>query len=337
MPSQTHDLTVSAVIALYNGGDHIVEAIESILCQTIPVLEIIIVNDGSTDNSVEVIKAYLAKNSLASKKVRILEQPNSGQGVARNAGVAASRGNLIGLLDQDDSWEPTHCEELMAYFVGKPKLGWVYTDFNEFDEEGRFIRRNFLEKQEYEVPKSSIFGMIFQDLMMLPSSSLIRKEAFQSVGGFDSQFRGYEDDDLFFRLFVEGWSFKYHPEALVNYRIHPNNSSRNLTFPQSRMKFYRKYKTFLPEENPYFTKFYFHHLVPRMASAVIQDAAIASRDKWTEAHKFAADSLNEIYCDIGYGSRMRFKHFVVRHRMLLNAAVFVRSLKYLFVKNKQTF
>ena len=337
MLSQTHDLTVSAVIALYNGGEHIVEAIESILSQTVPVLEITIVNDGSTDNSVEVIKSYLAKNSLASKKVKILEQPNSGQGVARNAGVAASRGNLIGLLDQDDSWEPTHCEELMAYFVGKPKLGWVYTDFNEFDEKGRFIRRNFLEKHDYKVPKSSIFGIINQDLMMLPSSSLIRKEAFTSVGGFDSQFRGYEDDDLFFRIFVDGWSFDYHPEALVNYRIHPNNSSRNLSFPQSRMKFYRKYKSFLASDNPYFSKFNYQHLAPRIASALIQDAAVASRDSWIEAHLFAAQSLNEIYSDTGFSPKTRITNFIVKHRILLNLFVQIRSLKNLFKKPEKTY
>lgn len=318
--------TVSAVIALYNGKDHIVDAIESILNQTQSVLEIIVVNDGSTDSSAEILKRYLEGNLTARKKVRLIEQVNNGQGSARNAGVNNASGTLIGFLDQDDTWEPTHVSDLVQYFEGNPRLGWVYTDFNEFDEQDRFIRRNFLAKQEYFPPTNSLFGLISQDLMMLPSSSLIRRIAFLEVGGFDTQFRGYEDDDLFIRLFIAGWAFAFNPNALINYRIHPHNSSRNYSFPLSRVKFYRKYMSFFDKDSDYYSKFVHQHLAPRMISAAILDAAIAARDNDSEAHQIATNFLAEIFQDTGLNFRKKIKLLILKSPRLLSSALKVRRL-----------
>lgn len=331
-------LSVSAVIALYNGQNHIVDAIKSILVQTHPVQEIIIVNDGSTDLSVETINKFIESSPQAAKLVKLIEQENSGQGSARNAGVSVATSNLIGYLDQDDTWEPTHIEEMLPRFQGKPKLGWVYTDFNEFDEQDRFIRRQFLAKQKYTPPVNSIFGLIDHDLMMLPSASLIRREAFIAVGGFDTQFRGYEDDDLFLRLFVNGWSFEYMESALVNYRIHPHNSSRNLTFPNSRIMFYRKYRDFFDRTSDYYPKYFHQHLAPRMISAAIEDAAISSRDHNEEARKLASSFLKEIFTDTGFNTRSRLVYFVSKHPVSLRVALFIRALFWKpFVKKEKTY
>lgn len=331
-------LTVSAVIALYNGETHIIDAIESILQQTQPVAEIVVVNDGSSDASIEVINKYIQSNQDAKTKLRLIDQPNSGQGAARNAGVKASSGDLIGFLDQDDSWEPTHVSEMIPFFIDNPRLGWVYTDFNEFDEQNRFIRRQFLAKQSYSPPANSLFGMIDKDLMMLPSASLIRREAYLSVGGFDTQFRGYEDDDLFLRLFVKGWSFEYMTSALVNYRIHPNNSSRNLTFPNSRIKFYRKYKDFFDKDSDYYPKYFYQHLAPRMISAAIEDAAVSARDKNEEARKLASGFLKEIFTDTGFNARSRLVLFATKHPITLRIALFVRGIFWKpFVKKEKSF
>lgn len=338
MPTQKVKLSVSAVIALYNGQLHIVDAIESILGQTEPVQEILIINDGSTDASVKVIKEYLSSNSQAKKLVKLIEQSNSGQGSARNAGVIAASSDLIGFLDQDDSWEPTHVEEMVPKFDGNPRLGWVYTDFNEFDEQGRFIRRQFLAKQNYTPPVNSLFGLIDHDLMMLPSASLIRREAFVRVGGFDTQFRGYEDDDLFVRLFVNGWSFEYMASALVNYRIHPNNSSRNLTFPKSRIKFYRKYRDFFDKNSDYYPKYLHQHLAPRMISAAIEDAAISSRDHNEDARKLASEFLKEIFTDTGFNARSRLVLYVSKHPITLRIALYIRGLFWKpFAKREKTY
>lgn len=324
MPTQLETLSVAAVIAVYNGREHIISAIESILNQTVPVEQIVIVDDGSTDGSVELIQTYVDSNPFAQRLVKIVRQPNGGQGFARNTGVYNSTSELIGFLDQDDTWEPNHVREMAHHFAADPSLGWVYTDFNEIDENNRFIRRQFLAKQSYRKPINSIFGLISRDLMMLPSASLIRKEAFQAIGGFDTQFRGYEDDDLFIRLFVNGWDFKYLPESLVNYRIHPNNSSRNLTFPKSRIKFYKKYRDFFDDESEYFAIYFRQHLAPRMISAAIQDAAIAARDDDEPARRLASDFLHEIFCDTGFNIRSRIVYFSSRNSRLLKFALSAR-------------
>jgi glycosyltransferase involved in cell wall biosynthesis len=323
---ETRKPDVSGVIALYNGATHITAAIQSMMSQTESPLEIIIVDDGSTDDALAAVESLMAESDDAKKLVKIVRQQNSGQGSARNRGVAEAKGTFIAFLDQDDSWEPTHIAHLRTFFESRPALGWIYTDFNEFDEGSRFIQRNFLEKKRYTPPESSIFGLIGSDMMMLPSSSLIRKEALESVGGFDTQFRGYEDDDLFFRIFVAGWSFIYEPEALVNYRIHPDNSSRGLSFPQSRIRFYRKYRGYFGREHDYFEKFFRGHLVPRMVSAAIQDAAIADRDGYDEARVLAASFLEEIFTDTGFGSRSRLVLFIAKRKNVFRWALRVRSL-----------
>jgi glycosyltransferase involved in cell wall biosynthesis len=323
---ESAELRVTAVIALYNGRNHIVAAIQSILNQTVSVDEIVIVNDGSLDDSYQVVAEYLRTDARAQSLVRLLDQENRGQGAARNKGVSVAQSELIGYLDQDDMWEPTHVAEMRALFLNRPKLGWVYTDFNEFDENSRFIRRQFLAKQDYKPPVNSLFALISQDLMMLPSASLIRREAFLQVGGFDTQFRGYEDDDLFIRLFVAGWEFHYLPRGLVNYRIHPENSSRNLSFPTSRIKFYRKYLGFFAVDSDYYEKYLHQHLAPRMASAAIQDAAIASRDRNEPARKLASDFLGEIFTDSGFNLRSRLVFLMTKNPTTLRVALVLRGL-----------
>lgn len=317
---------VSAVIALYNGAEHITAAIESVLLQTSKVGELIIVDDGSTDDGVSVIQNYILNNDIHDFQIQIIQQENSGQGSARNAGASKANHPFIGFLDQDDTWSTTHVEKLIQEICSDPSIGWAYTDFNEFDEQNRFIRRQFLAKQNYSPPVNSLFGFIDRDLMMLPSSALIRRDAFLAVGGFDTQFRGYEDDDLFIRLLVSGWDFKYLPEALVNYRIHPDNSSRNLSFPNSRIKFYKKYRNFFEKESEYFSKYLHQHLAPRMISAALQDAAIAARDKNEEARFLASSFLKEIFLDTGFTIRSRIVYFSSRHPLSLRFALYIRGI-----------
>jgi glycosyltransferase involved in cell wall biosynthesis len=329
---------VSAVIAVYNGRTHVIEAIESVLAQTVPVTEIVIVDDGSSDDSVTVIQNYISTNGISEKFVNLVVQENAGQGSARNAGAHLARSPFIGFLDQDDTWTPTHVEKLVEVMGQEPSLGWAYTDFNEFDEQNRFIRRRFLAKHDYSPPPSSLFGFIDQDLMMLPSSALIRRSAFLEVGGFDPQFRGYEDDDLFIRLLLAGWDFAYLGESLLNYRIHPNNSSRNLTFQESRINFYRKYRELFDVESEYRSKFLDQHLAPRMISAAIQDAAIASKAHDEALRKLSSAFLGEIFRDTGFNAKQKLVFFASKNPILIRLAVHVRGWFWKpFAKKEKTF
>lgn len=115
-------------------------------------------------------------------------------------------------------------------------------------------------------------------------------------------------------------------DALVNYRIHPDNSSRNLTFPNSRIKFYRKYRYFFDKESEYFPKYFHQHLAPRMVKAAIQDAIIASKDRNEPSRKLASDFLGELFGDIGFNLRARIVYFSSENAILLRAALFSRAL-----------
>lgn len=333
----TENFSVTAVIAVFNGAVHIVEALDSVLDQTAPVAEIVIVDDGSSDDSVDVIQRYISLNSTAELPISLVLQENSGQGSARNTGVSHATGQIIGFLDQDDSWHPQHVEKLISYFENNPSLGWVYSDFNQFDEYGLYLRRSFLKLHSYVPPAKSLFALIGNDLMMLPSASLIRKKAYQEVEGFDTQFRGYEDDDLFVRIFAHGWNFEFCEQGLVNYRIHANNSSRGLSFPESRRKFYRKYREYLSQGNENYPKYFHQHLAPRMVSAIIQDAVIAGRDGSPEAKALAISFLKEIYEDKGFTARDRLTLLLVRSDIALRVALAVRRKFKKIVKPELTY
>ncbi len=118
------DKKISVVIPVYNGEKYIAKAIQSVVDQTLPPYEIIIVNDGSTDDSA-LILVDLAKKY----PIQYYQKKNGGQSAARNYGVQVSHGDLIAFLDQDDIWYPHHLEELVKPFLENsyPELGWVYS------------------------------------------------------------------------------------------------------------------------------------------------------------------------------------------------------------------
>ena len=232
--------TISAVIPLYNGGKFIEEAITSILNQTLPPCEIIVVNDGSTDNGADIVLAMAEQHPI----ITLLHKKNGGQSSARNFGVGHSTGDLIALLDQDDVWYPTHLEELIKPFedssaIGR-ELGWVYSDLDEIDTEGRMINHRFLRTLPTPHPKTNMFMCLREDMFILPSASLITRKAFNSVGGFDERLSGYEDDDLFLRMFRRGYANIFLEVALSKWRIYPESSSYSYRMRRSRAIYARK-------------------------------------------------------------------------------------------------
>jgi glycosyltransferase involved in cell wall biosynthesis/SAM-dependent methyltransferase len=234
--------TISAIIPLYNGGKFIEEALRSVLAQTLPPKEIIVVDDGSTDDGPALVRAMAEKHPIT-----LLSKPNGGQSSARNMGVAHSSGELIALLDQDDIWYTTHLEHLIKPFLapetatnsGAP-LGWVYSDLDEVDTDGLMICHSFLSSLPTEHPKRNLFACLREDMFVLPSASLIARHAFDTVGGFDEQLSGYEDDDLFLRLFRAGYNNIFLQQPLSKWRIYPDSSSYSYRMRRSRSIFTRK-------------------------------------------------------------------------------------------------
>jgi len=229
---------ISAIIPLYNGARFIEPALRSVLAQSTPPQEIIVVDDGSTDDSPAVIQALAEQYPIT-----LLSKHNGGQSSARNLGVAHSTGDLIAFLDQDDLWYPHHLEQLVQPFLQPAigaELGWVYSDLDEIDIDGLMVCNCYLRTLPTEHPKSHLFSCLREDMFILPSASLVSREAFDAVGGFDEQLSGYEDDDLFLRLFRAGYANVFLPQALSQWRIFPESSSYSYRMRRSRAAYARK-------------------------------------------------------------------------------------------------
>lgn len=233
------DLTVTAIVPMYNGAHFIERALSSILAQTIRPKELFVIDDGSTDTGADVVNAFIASHDLNGIDFHLLRTANGGQSAARNLGVKQASGDLIGLLDQDDEWYPMHIERLREPFFDPPPglpLGWVYSNLDRANGDGQLMFRNWLPGVH---PKTDLFSCLACDMYILPSAALIRRDAFNAVGGFDVTLSGYEDDDLFRRMFRH-YSHVFVNEPLSKWCIHPNSSSYTSRMRISRIRYCEK-------------------------------------------------------------------------------------------------
>lgn len=206
---------VSVIIPVYNGASYLVAAIESVLAQAYAPLQIIVVDDGSTDNSAALAGAF--------PTVQLLTQPNHGVANARNAGLAAAQGALIAFLDQDDLWLPGKLHAQVARLIAEPQLGYTRTHQRLLIEDG--------------VDPSSWIGpaLAVDHPSAIPSSWMVRAEIFAWLGGFDSQYIAASDGDWLFRAKDAGIPFAILPETFVLWRIHRNNQSWALNMIQKEV------------------------------------------------------------------------------------------------------
>jgi glycosyltransferase involved in cell wall biosynthesis len=247
-------MSIVAIIALYNGARWIEQSIASVLMQTLPPDEFIVVDDGSTDDGPALVQRMAKEHPIT-----LLRKSNGGQSSARNFGVAHSKSNLIALLDQDDAWYPRHLERLVRPFKKNPNipLGWVYSNLDEIDEGGGMITKNLLDTIPSPHPKRTLIECLSRDMFILPSASLISREAFEAIGGFDERLSGYEDDDLFLRLFRAGYDHVYLNEPLSKWRIFTGSTSYGPRMARSRMIYAEKLLTMFPDnpqQNRYFSR-----------------------------------------------------------------------------------
>lgn len=152
---------VSVILPVYAGRRHLREAIDSVIHQTQPPEELVVVNDGSLAEDLEFL------NGVTSPfPIRVLHQSNAGQSAARNRGVHAATGELLAFLDQDDLWDPRHLAILCQPFVDDPEVVWSYSDFDEIDSEGRCVTRAYLREHGVLHPKNTLAACLERDLMV---------------------------------------------------------------------------------------------------------------------------------------------------------------------------
>lgn len=206
--------TVSVVIATYNQAEYLSQAIKSVLRQTYEHWELIIVNDGSTDHTEQVVKPYLRH-----QKVRYYKKPNGGQASAKNMGIREARGEYVAFLDSDDYWEPSKLLAQMAIMQAQPSIGVVYSEIHSMDESGRQLI--FERPSRYS---GEVVGQLYGDNCVPFSSSMVRRSLLNRYGGFDESLRMGIDYDLWLRLSVVTL-FEFIEEPLVWVRKTPTQMS----------------------------------------------------------------------------------------------------------------
>ena len=203
----------SVILPCYNGARWIGRAVESILAQTYKHFELVIIDDGSTDDSKEIIAPY-----FCDERVRYIYQTNRGFSAALNRGIKESSGCLIGFIGQDDLWMPKKLELQVKYFGKNENVALVHSNYYSIDSEERIIRlvktkvRGFSSKQE-------VVKWLFLTTNIAFETVLVKRKCFDEVGLFDERMVGYSDHDMWLRV-AGSFNIGYLDLPLVKKRQH---------------------------------------------------------------------------------------------------------------------
>lgn len=209
---------VSVVIPAYNYAQYLPAAVDSVLAQDYPAREVLVIDDGSTDDTAEKMRKY-------GERIRYIRQDNAGLSAARNRGIAESRGAFIAFLDADDLWEPGKLSCAMAIFQGRGKrLGIVASRGQKIDAAGNSL------------PVKDLSGGVDREISVTdllvsnrfsPSSVVVRQECFTQCGDFDRHLRSSEDRDMWIRIAAAGYGILRLGTPLIKIRVHAAGMSRH--------------------------------------------------------------------------------------------------------------
>jgi glycosyltransferase involved in cell wall biosynthesis len=194
-----NDPLVSVIMAAYNAADHIGAALESVLAQEWSPLEVVVVDDGSTDGTAEIVRSY--------PDVVYVRQENRGPSAARNAAVECSTGEFVANFDSDDLLPPTRIGDQVNFLLAHPHVGAV------------FGRQEWMNAPEW-MARDAVYG----DVDGIPLSSVMfRREVFFELGGYDTTFVHGEDMDLLVRMRERGIEYHVIPEVVLYRRFQPSS------------------------------------------------------------------------------------------------------------------
>src|SRR5262245_37117446 len=202
----------SIVIPAYNQAAYLAEALESALAQTHPDLEVIVVDDGSTDETADVCLRF-----GGAARVRVVRTENRGVAEARNRGIAEATGDYLCFLDADDRYHRGKIARQAAQLDRDPHLGFVYCDIREIDQHGAPLDRDYSVGRERRLLNGDITPSLLRGGFFPPHVVMVRKTALAAIGGFDGALGGNADLDLRLRLSSAGFRAEYLDERLVDY------------------------------------------------------------------------------------------------------------------------
>ena len=210
--------SLSVIVPVYNGEQTIRETIDSVLQQTFSDFELIVINDGSQDSTLEVV------SSIPDARIKIFSHPNAGQAISRNRGIERASGEFIAFLDADDLWKPDKLEVQLKALEANPQAAVAYSWTDFIDKSGQFLGNG---------TRINYSGNVYEKLLVRNflehgSNPLIRRQALTEVGAFDASLTPAEDWDLYLRL-ASCYNFIAVPSAQVLYRVSANSSSTNVS------------------------------------------------------------------------------------------------------------
>jgi glycosyltransferase involved in cell wall biosynthesis len=197
---------VSVVIPVYNGARYLRAALESVFAQTYRSFEVIVVDDGSVDDSGKIAQSF--------PEVHYIHQENRGVAAARNTAIAVARGEFLAFLDQDDLWTPEKLRLQIGHLLSHPDLGYSLTHQQFFLEPGATLPAWFRKELLSSVHTGWVLGTL-----------VVRRTVFDTVGNFSTGYSAANDSDWFFRAKAAGIPMAVVPELLLLKRIHGANDS----------------------------------------------------------------------------------------------------------------
>lgn len=223
-------LDISVIIAVFNGEKTLARAIDSVLAQTYPACEVIVVDDGSTDASAEIAACY-------GPPVRLLQQPNLGVSAARNAGVEAAQGDWVAFLDADDYYYPKRLALTAELILKDPAVDFVTADFDYCDAAGNFLRRSMEStalgrrllngEGTFAFMEAADFGEFIEDHFGDTHTLTVPRTSFLKLGGYPREFAVCEDVHFLIRLCAASRRAGVIRQPVAAYVIHPGSATRS--------------------------------------------------------------------------------------------------------------
>ncbi len=220
----SHSPRCSVIITAYNVGPYIAEAVESALIQTERDIEVIIVNDGSTDDTRERLKELESRWSCDDRPLVVIDQPNKGEAAARNIGIHMAQAPYVGFLDGDDRWHPTMVERLVGILDTRSEIDAAHCEIRIIDEHGEDTG---LQGRLTPGRKDFADVLLFRSLGQ-PSAMITRRSVVEAVGCFDESPGIAAEWDLWLRIATHrDWNILTVAEVLIDYRRRPQQLSKN--------------------------------------------------------------------------------------------------------------
>ena len=210
---------VSVITAAYNHVQFVRQSVESVQAQTYRDFEHIVIDDGSTDGTSEILKSF-------GDQITYIRQENRGAHAAINEGIRRSAGECIAIIDSDDAWLPNKLERQMQTFESFPQAAMVYSLAYQIDEDGSLLNGGRPIGAAFQDPAFA-FEQLLEANRIPVLTVVIKKSCLEEIGFFSERLKAVSDWDLWVRISAK-WPVGFTPEALALYRFHQNNASHKL-------------------------------------------------------------------------------------------------------------